>query len=337
MGGWEAVPDLELSLAIGRNPRSSPLLAGQVETEGIVLRCSALHASELFWRQLGFREFDVSEMSMSSLLMAHCAGDTTWVGIPVFTTRRFFHTGVLVREDAGIQQPGDLAGKQVGVPEYQQTAALWTRGILQHEFGLDPKDLTWHMERPPERSHGGALGFKPPPGIRLSYVPSTTNLGEMLAFGQLDAALHYLAATNNLVDRSQRDFRSGSGVRPLFDASAEASRYFAKTGIFPINHCVVVRRDILERHPWVALNLFSAMQEAKSVARRELDAWLEAYRESGLVDAEASAALGRDLYPYGVRRNEEVLTTLTKYSNEQGLTPRQVDLEEIFYPATMEL
>ncbi len=124
--------DLALSLIVAANPRSQPIIDGTVRPEGIDLTVTVAHPSEIFWRQLRFAEFDVSEMSLSSLLMVVARGDSTWVGLPIFTTRRFFHTGILVRADAGIEQPADLRGKRVGVPEYQQTAALWTRGVLQH-------------------------------------------------------------------------------------------------------------------------------------------------------------------------------------------------------------
>ena len=125
---------LQLSLAMADNPRSWPIFDGTVKPDGIDLICTPIHASELFWRQLRFGDFDVSEMSMSSLMMAVASGDDRWVGIPIFTTRRMFHVGILVRKDRGIDKPADLKGKKMGVPEYQQTAALWTRGYLQHEY-----------------------------------------------------------------------------------------------------------------------------------------------------------------------------------------------------------
>jgi 4,5-dihydroxyphthalate decarboxylase len=341
--------NIELSLAINSNPRSNPILSGRVSPQGIDLACSRLHASELFWRQLGFQEFQVSEMSMSSLLISRSHGIDTWVGIPIFTTRHFFHTGVLVREDSGVTEPAQLAGKRVGVPEYQQTAALWTRGILQHEFDLDPKSMHWWMERPPEKSHGGATGFTPPPGIDLQYIPATTDMGEMLKTGELDAALHYLAGTNNLVDRSSTPLGDeGSGVRHLFNKREESARYFQKTGLFPINHCVVVRKDVAEKYPWVMLNLYSAFLEAKQIADTESLAGstnsssvsatgLDPFLDTGLIDTKTRDALKTDLYPYGVTANRKILETITEYSFEQGLSSRKLDLAEIFYPPTLEL
>ena len=160
---------LQLSIAIDANPRTWPILNGQVQPDAIELLPTRLHPSEMFWRQLRFQDFDISEMSFSSLMMATARGDSRWVGLPVFTTRRFFHTGILVRRDAGIETPADLKGRRVGVPEYQQTAALWARGVLQHEFGVAPKDMDFWMERTPSHSHGGATGFTPPPDVTVHH------------------------------------------------------------------------------------------------------------------------------------------------------------------------
>src|SRR3954463_11683204 len=139
--------NLQLSIGMGWNPRTWPIFDGRVKADGIDLLPSRVFASELFWRQLKFADFDVSEMSMSTLMMATAGGDERWVGLPIFTTRKMFHTEILVRRDSGIAQPADLKGRRVGVPEYQQTAALWARGALQHEFGVLARDMEWWMER----------------------------------------------------------------------------------------------------------------------------------------------------------------------------------------------
>jgi 4,5-dihydroxyphthalate decarboxylase len=291
----------------------------------------------MFWRQLHYREFEVSEMSMSSLLAARSRGDETWVALPIFTSRQFFHTGILVREDAGITVPADLKGKRVAVPEYQQTAALWARGILRHEFDVMPEDLHWFMERPPEQSHGGATGFTPPPGVRLDYMDRNSNIGEQLMNGGVDATLLYIA-DNNLIDRSRADLKLGAEIRTLFpDRRAEAVRYFAKTGNYPINHCVVVRKDVIDAYPWVALNLYSMFLEAKQIAHAAQTAGLTAFLDSGIVDESVETALNTDLFTYGVTNQRPILETITQYSFEQGLTPRQFSLDELFYPPTLEL
>jgi 4,5-dihydroxyphthalate decarboxylase len=331
------VATLQLSLALSNNDRTRPILDGTVRPDGIELIGTAIHPSEMFWRQLHFQEFDVSEMSVSSYLIALAQGNTDWVAMPIFTSRTFFHTGVLVRTDAGINQPSDLAGKRVGVPEYQQTAALWARGVLQHEFGVLPSSIEWHMERSEERSHGGATGFRPPEGIKLLRIPEEKNIGSMLLAGELDTTLLYLTDVN-LVDRSRADLSASDQIRTLFpDPPAEGARYYAKTGFFHINHCAVVRRSIAERHPWVVLNLFHAFLRAKDAVNVRARELADVYVRLGLLPFEARKALSIDPYPYGVVANRSVLETITQYSHEQGLTPRQLTLEEIFAPSTLEL
>src|SRR5258708_6465380 len=207
--------NLQLSIGITNNPRTWPIIDGTVKPEGIDLIPTILHPSELFWRQLHFAEFAVSEMSCSSFMIVTGQGDTRFVGLPIFTTRRFFHTSILVRRAAGIETPADLKGKRVGVPEYQQTAALWGRGVLQHEFGVAAKDMEFWMERTPEMSHGGATASRAPPGAPDNQIPADESIGSMMLEGELDAALHYLSS-RNLVDRSRADLASNPDFKYLF-------------------------------------------------------------------------------------------------------------------------
>jgi 4,5-dihydroxyphthalate decarboxylase len=328
---------LQLSLIMGSNERSQPVLSGEVSPDGIDLTCTVAHPSEIFWRQLHFAEFDVSEMSLSSFLMIVANGNRDWVGIPVFTSRRFFHTSAWVRTDTGIDRPEDLKGKRVGVPEYQQTAALWSRGVLKHEFGVEPSDLEWWMERTEERSHGGATGFRPPQGVRFNRIAAEESIGTMLADGKLDATLLYLSG-NNLVDRSRFQLEGNPRFRLLFqDPEAEGRRYYQKTGLFHINHGMVVRRSIYEQHPWVVLNMFNAFRLAKEKINARMRELAATHFELGLLGPEAKKALQVDAYPYGVKSNRKVLETIADYSFEQGLTPRRVQLEELFAPSTMDL
>jgi 4,5-dihydroxyphthalate decarboxylase len=250
--------------------------------------------------------------------------------------RMFFHTSVIVRRDAKITTPADLRGKRIGVPEYQQTWAIWSRGVLQHEFDVHPRDIEWFMERNPERSHGGATGFSPPPGVRLHHIPPSTNIGDMLLRGELDGALLYLVHPN-LIDRSTADV---SGVtRHLFpDPAAEGRRFYAKTGLFPINHTVVVRRSLLERHPWIALNLYSAFVAAKDEIARYGQSYLHWYFETGLLDESLKRTLaGNDPLAYGFKASRAVLETIAQYVHEQGLSARRVKLEELFVPSTLDM
>ena len=328
---------LELSAAFMPNDRTAPVLSGRVQPEGITLLTTPLHASEMFWRQLKFAEFDVSEMSVSSLVIATANGPTDWVALPIFSMRHFFHTSVLVRKDAGITQPSDLRGKRIGVPEYQQTWAVWSRGIFADEFGVQPKDNVWYMERSPEQSHGGATGFTAPPGVELHYIPKTTNIGEMMVNGELDATLLYLTS-NNLIDRSRINLHEHGDITTLFaDPAAEAKRYYTKTGLYPINHTVVVRRSVLEKHPWAALAIYDAFVRGKALQRKERDARLEPLLTTGLLDADAAATLASDPMPYGVIAARNELETIARYDYEQGLAKRLVGLEELFAPPTLAL
>jgi 4,5-dihydroxyphthalate decarboxylase len=327
---------LELSIALSDNERTRPLIEGRVVPQGIRLVPTMVHPSEMFWRQLRFAEFDVSEMSMSSLIIAVSRGDTRWVAIPVFTMRKFFYTSIIVRNDSGITTPAELRGKRIGVPEYQQTWAIWSRGILQHEFDVHARDIEWFMERNPDKSHGGATGFTAPPGVRVNQIPPTTSMGEMLMRGELDGALHYLQE-KNLVDRSTVDV---SGVTHyLFpDPAAEGRRFYAKTGLFPINHTVVVRRALLESHPWIALNLYSAFLAAKERIAGCARSHLHFYLETGLLDEGVGRTLAeKDPLAYGVKASRAVLETIARYVHEQGLCARRVGLEEIFAPSTLDL
>ena len=329
--------NLQLSIAMASNPRTWPIFDGRVKPKGIDLVPSLVLPSELFWRQLKFAEFDVSEMSFSSLIMAIAGGDQRWVGLPVFTTRRFFHAWLLARRDAGIETPADLKGKRVGVPEYQQTAALWTRGALQHEFGVSPRDLDWWMERVPTHSHRGAVDFPTPPGVTINQIPAEKSLGSMMVSGELQAVVHYTLHAPNLIDRSRVDLAREPNIKYLFgDPLVECARYYKKTGILPINHGMVVKREIAERHPWVVLNLLEAFNQANEIAERERLAQAEYHAASGLLGPDADKALRMQILKHGVRANRKVLETAAQYSVEQGLTPRLVKLEEVFAASTLE-
>ncbi len=328
--------NLQLSVGLTSNPRTWPIFDGRVAPDGIDLILNRVHPSELFWRQLRFADFDVSEMSFSSLMMARSKGDERWVGVPVFTTRKFYHAAILVRRDAGIASPADLKGKRVGVPEYQQTAALWARGVLQHEFGVEPRQMEFWMERGPSHSHAGALGFTPPPGVTINTIAPDKSLGSMMLSGELDAALHYIVDPN-LVDRSTADLWHHPAVAPLFaDPLAEGIRYYRKTGIFPINHGLVIRKGLAERHPWVVLNLLKAFDRANDIASEERLEHVAYYVATGLLAREGAEALRTPLVRHGIRANRTTLETAARYSHEQGLTARPVRLEEVFAASAMD-
>ncbi len=328
--------NLQLSIGMASNPRTWPIFDGRVKPDGIDLIPSPVFASELFWRQLKFADFDVSEMSMSSLMMAVSQGDDRWVGLPVFTTRRFFHAGILVRRDSGIEKPSDLKGRRVGVPEYQQTAALWTRGALQHEFGVEPRDMEFWMERTPSHSHRGAVGFETPPGVTIHQILADKSIGSMMLSGELEAVIHYLRH-DNLVDRSRVDLDHHPDVKFVFpDQVAEGARYYRKTGIYPINHGMVVKRAIAEKHPWVILNLLKAFDKANAMADAQRMQHVDYHVAAGLISQDAAKALREPVLRHGIKANRKILETAAQYSLEQGLTPRLMKLDEVFAASTMD-
>jgi 4,5-dihydroxyphthalate decarboxylase len=328
--------NLQLSLAITSNPRTWPILDGSVKPDGIELVPTILHPSEMFWRQLRFADFDLSEMSVSSLMMARAGGDARWLGLPVFTTRKFFHTEILVRRDAKIDKPADLKGRRVGVPEYQQTAALWTRGVLQHEFGVAASDMEFWMERVPTHSHAGAVAFKPPPGVTIHQIPAEKSIGSMMLSGEIEAVIHYIRH-NNLVDRSTVDLDNHPDIKTLFpDPLAEGVRFYRKTNIYPINHGMVVRRELAEKHPWAVLNLLKAFEAANEIANQQRIEHVDYHVRAGLVPPEAGKALRESIVRHGIRANRHILETAAAHSLDQGLTPRLMKLDELFAASTMD-
>ena len=328
--------DLKLSLALMANSRTRAIIEGSVRPAGIELITTVCKAGgEVFWRQLHFQDFDVAEMSLSDVLMMISRGDRTWVMLPTFFTRRFFHTNVIVRAAAGIEKPADLKGKRMGVMEYVQTANVWARGILKDEFGVAPEDMHWYQERPEHLSHSHFFGMQKPVE-HFEYVPAEKSIGAMLVAGELDAVVTY-AWQPNLVNRSSVNLKNHPAARPLFkDSRGESLRYYEKTGIFPINHGLVIRRSIVERHPWVAMNLYNAMVAAKKQALEDMRETADLYSTLGWLNPEGRKALDRDALPCGVKSNRQTLEACARYSYEQGLSPRLVQLEEVFAPSTLD-
>jgi 4,5-dihydroxyphthalate decarboxylase len=328
---------LQLSFSSDRNPYLDPILVGGMQPDGMDLQSTVMQSSRIFWYQLHEARFDISEMSISSYLISLARGDDTWVGLPIFHSHHFFHTWSIIRTDAGIERPEDLKGKRMGVMEYQMTAAVWMRGALLHEFGVAPEDMEWWMERTEQSSHGGATGFKAPPGVKLNRIPEDTNIGVMMSEGQLDAAVFYHRDPAS-VDRSRIDLMSRPDIRHLFpDAATESERYYQSTGLHPVNHCIVVRRSLLEKHPWIALNVFRTFRAAKDDVVAQGRQLMEPYFQTGAFPSDRRSAVAADPLPYGVKANQKLLETVTQYVYEQGLTARKVEVEEMFAPSTLGL
>lgn len=326
--------NLNLQLAITDNPRTRPIIDGRVTVDGVDFTKTVLGPAEMFWRQLNKAEFDVSELSMSELMIIRSRDDQRFVGLPIFTTRRFYHTGIYVRKDAKIDKPADLKGKRIGVPEYIQTSALWTRGVLDSEFGVATQDLTYFMERLPNRSHAGAIGFDLPKWVQR--IPADKSIGSMLVAGEIDAAMSY-NRHSDVIDRSTVDLDNHPDIKPLFaDNAAECARYYKKTGTYPINHGMVVKRELAERNPWVVVNLLKAFTAANDIANRERIEHVAYHLETGRVPAQYRAALAAPLIAHGLKANRATLETAASYSVEQGLTPRLLKLDELFAGSSLD-
>ncbi|MBV8717214.1 MAG: hypothetical protein JOZ65_19305 [Chloroflexi bacterium] len=313
---------MNLSFAISPYDRVLPLITGEVKPSGIVLEYEpnpspspTSPVPRIFFEQIKYQRYDVSEMSFSSFLIERAKG-WPYVALPVFHNRNFRYTGIVVRDGANIRrdQPADLKGKRFSIPDYQMSMALWTRGILQHEFGVLPRDLQWFQTRGERFSHTGASGTHLPEGVHLTFA----NAPENVLFSRSE------------VDASMTLDSSSPGVTTLFsDPRAEAIRFFRKTGIFPPHHITVVRESILREHPWVALSLYDAFRAAKALARRRVrDQTLLVFNAQ--YAQEERALFGDDPWVYGVQSNRAAIDMVQTISVEQGLTSRKAALEELF-------
>src|ERR1700676_1264818 len=241
---------LRLTFACGPFDRTQPLRDGSSKPEGIDLIYLAMQPAEIFWRMLQYNEFDMSEMSLSNYAILVSRGNAPYVAIPAFPSRVFRHGYFFINTTKGIETPADLAGKVGGVPEYSQTASVYMRGMLQQEYGVHPSQIRWVQGRADRLEH--AL----PADVRLTQAPPGTELGDLLERGELD----FLMTAN-----SPLSFRRGAKtVRRLFPNYAQVEKdYYRRTRIYPIMHTVVIRRDIYERDPWVALNIYKALCQSK--------------------------------------------------------------------------
>lgn len=323
---------LRLTLACGDYDRTWALQDGAVVPEGIDLQYVALDPPVIFRRMLERGEWDASEMSFASYLITRGRGEDRFMAIPVFPSRVFRHSAVFIHEDSGIKAPQDLAGKHVGLPEYAMTAAVWVRGLLQHEYGVGPGQIRWligGLETPaPEEK----IRFSLPPGVRLDSIPAGKTLSGMLEQGELDALVS-VKLPSPVARRSPK-------VRRLFpDYQAAELDYYRKTGLFPIMHTVVLRQDVYEAHPWVAMSLYKAFVRAKAAAEARLtDTDAVRYMLPWMVaEAEELRVLsGGTWWPYGVEGNRKALETLVQYMVEQGLMPAPLKPEQLFAPATLD-
>lgn len=311
-----------LTLAIGDYDHTRDLASGHVPVQGATLNVLTLPPEEAFFRFTHFREWEVSEMSMGKYVSLRSQDDDGLAAIPVFPSRVFRHSMIYVRDGGGLERPEQLKGKRIGVPEWAQTAVIYARGYLSHQAGVPLDSAEWVQAGVNEAGRVEKVKLKLPPGVRLRPEP-TRSLNDMLLAGDLDAVL------------SARPPRSlGSGIQRLFpDYQTAEEAYYKQTGVFPIMHVIVLRSDVLGRHPWLAMNLYKAFEEAKRRSIERLSditashapfAWLAPSAER------MKALFGEDFWPYGLDRNRKTLQAFVDFAFEQGVCHRQLALEELF-------
>jgi 4,5-dihydroxyphthalate decarboxylase len=323
---------VRLTLACWDYDRTRALADGSVQPDGIDLVYLAQPVEETFFRMLRHREFDCSEMSLSSYVASLDAEDPPFIAIPAFPSRFFRHSCIFVSAASGIRRPEDLKGRRVGVPEYQMTAPVWIRGILSDDYGVKATDVE-HLsggEEQPGRDEKIRLNL--PAAIRVKPIGPTQTLARMIADGSLDALV---------TARAPSTFRTEPDkVRRLFPSYVEEEKaYYRRTRIFPIMHTVVIRRDVYHGNPWIAQSLYKAFVAAKTKA-------LEMFHQSAALPAmlpwfvahaeEARREMGEDWWPYGLAPNRHVLDAFLRYHHEQGLSKRRYAPEELFAKETLE-
>ncbi|MEP6997382.1 MAG: 4,5-dihydroxyphthalate decarboxylase [Betaproteobacteria bacterium] len=318
---------LPLCLAIGAYDHVRDLADGSVQIAGVEPTVLQLPVEETFHRFLLQGEFDVSEVSLAKITALAAQDDRRFVPLPVFPSRAFRHSSIYVRSDGGITRPEALAGKRIGVPEWAQTAAVWSRGLLAHEYGVDLASIHWHQAGVNEAGRREKVELELPPGFRLTVVTERA-LSDMLLSGDLDAVLSARPPTPVA--------RADPRVRRLFaDYRDVELAYARKTGIFPIMHVLAMRREVYERDRWLAMNLFKAFDEAKARSlERAADMAVSHFPLPWIADELrlARGLFGDDPWPYGVDANRTTLDTFLRYAFEQGVCRRQLTVETLFPP-----
>lgn len=315
----EETSTLNLTLSCGDYDRTQPLITGAVKPERIGLKITCLPSPERHHRMLVNREFDICELSLSSYLIGREQG-IPLTALPIIPHRRFRHGYIFINKASGILKPQDLAGKRVGVRRYQNTASVWVRGMLADDYGVNRRSVRWFTEGDEE------LEVTLPSDLSCTRIAKGSTLDGLLAAGQLDAVIYPEELPS--ITKS-----SGQITRLFPDYKRVEMEYFKRTGIFPPMHTVVVKNEILERHPWVAASLWKAFQAAKAACyqyysdqRRSSLAWF------GHAWEEQQAVLGKDAWPHNLEENRKALETLCRYLKEDGLIAKVPDLGARFLP-----
>lgn len=323
---------LNLSIAVGDYDRTRPLADGSVQIDGVDPTFSLLIPEEIFFRAFRHTEFDVCELSLSSFALKTAAGDCPYVGVPVFPSRAFRHTCVCIRNDRGIEGPEDLKGRRVGIPEYQLTANVWMRAILEDEHGVRPSDVTWVRGGYEHPGRIEKIAIALPSDVRVEAAPEGKTLTGLLDEGSIDAVMG---------PRAPSIFERGDPrVSWLYpDPTKAAADWYRRRGLFPIMHLLGVRRELAERHPWLPAALAKAFEQAKAVALAKLTDTSATKVTLPFVEEQLRGArqlMGADFWSYGYAANRHVLDYFLDHHHRQGLSVRRLAPEELFHPATLE-
>lgn len=323
---------LRLSVAMGDYDRTRPLLDGAVQIDGVDPVFMTLSPEEAFFRAFRNVEFDISELSLSSFLVKTSRNECPYVGVPVFLSRAFRHTSIYVRTDR-IKRPEDLKGKRIGIPEYQLTANVWARSILQDDYGVHPRDVTWVRGGISTPGRPEKIKLKLPDDVRLEAAPEGETISDMLDRGDIDGFIAPRPPHNGMR-------APGPNVGWLFpDPTATAKQYYQRTGIFPIMHVLGVRKELAEQHPWLPGAVFKAFERSKAVAMEKLVDTSATKVTLPFVEEQLQAArelLGEDYWSYGVGPNLRTLEAFVRHHHSQGLSSRLMSVAELFHPATYE-
>jgi 4,5-dihydroxyphthalate decarboxylase len=322
-----------LSVACGIYDRTFLLANGTIRPEGVDLHWLDLPPWQIFYRMLRNLEFEVSEMSLSNYLTEISTGSPRFVAIPVFLSRLFRHSCIFVNSRSGIKDPKDLKGRRVGAPEYSMTALLWIRALLKHQYGVDPSDLRWFvggLNASTQEEGRDRIDIVYPPEISITRIAERATLNDMLLEDELDAIFCASAP---------RAFLQGdSGIKRLFpDSRVIEEEYYRKTGLFPIMHIIVLRKDIYDRYPWAARNLYDAFLEAKDQGLSRLFSTSSTLCSLPWLVNEAEKArelFGKDIWPYGIAANRHVLEATIRFAREQFLIRSNIDLDQVFASET---
>lgn len=316
---------------MGDYDRTRALFDGRVQIDGVDPIYMLLNPEEMFFRAMRSMDFDIAELSFSSYLVKHSKGDCPYIAIPVFLSRAFRHTSIYVRKDR-IKNPEDLKGKRVGLPEYQLTANVWARAILQDDFGVRPEDVTWVRGGIDTPGRPEKIKLQLPANVKVEAAPEGKTISELLDHGDIDGFIGPRPPSRSAL--------ANPNIGWLFDdPTAVAKDYYRRTGVFPIMHVVGIRKELAAQHPWLPGAVFKAFTQSKAAALALLSDTSATKVTLPFVEEQLKAAretMGDDYWSYGVAPALKTLETFVRHHHSQGLSARLMSPDELFHPATYE-